>query len=132
MITSADEFKRLRTSDDLDEQDRATHEPADEQVWLEVVARFPELRSWVARNKTVPLSILRLLAADPDPDVRSEVAMKRKLDRALFEALADDPDPGVRRRLIWNRQTPADLLARLATDPLLAADAAERMRATAD
>jgi hypothetical protein len=117
MIGSADEFRRLRTSDDVDEQRRASLEPADEGVWGEIIERFPDLRQWVAHNKTIPLGILRTLAADLDPEVRSAVASKRKLDRELFELLAQDPEPSVRCRVAWNRKTPADVLAKLAGDP---------------
>lgn len=117
MIGSADEFYRLRTSDDLEEQRRASLEPADERVWIDIVERYPDLRRWVAHNKTVPLSILGMLATDRDPEVRSAVAMKRKLDREMFELLARDSEPSVRCRLAWNRKSPADLLAKLAADP---------------
>lgn len=117
MIGSADEFHRLRTSDDHEEQRRASLEPAEERVWIDIVERYPSLRRWVAHNKTVPLSILGVLATDRDPEVRSAVAMKRKLDRKMFELLARDPEPSVRCRLAWNRKTPVDLLAKLASDP---------------
>ena len=43
MIESADEFRRLRESDDPAEYLRAAHEPARLDVWREVIARFPEL-----------------------------------------------------------------------------------------
>jgi len=128
MISSSDEFRRLRTSHDLDEQSRASLEPAAEGVWIEIIARFPELRQWVAHNKTVPLDVLRTLAADPDPGVRIVVASKRKLDRELFELLAQDREPTVRSSVAWNRKAPADVIARLASDPdaLVARAVAER------
>lgn len=117
MIGSADEFRRLRISDDAEDQRRASLEPADERVWIDVIEHYPDLRKWVAHNKTVPLSILGVLATDPDPDVRYFVAMKRKLDRRLFDLLAGDPDASVRIRIAWNPKTPLDLLTKLATDP---------------
>ncbi len=117
MISSADEFVRLRNSDDADEQRRASSESADDGVWADVIERFPDLRQWVAQNKTVPLDILRTLATDVDPEVRAAVAMKRKLDRSLFERLAQDSEPSVRHSLACNRKTPADVLAGLAGDP---------------
>ncbi len=130
MIKSADEFERLRTSGNVEEQSRAASEPAEEGVWADVMGRFPELRQWVAHNKTVPLDILRTLATDIDPKVRAAVAVKRKLDRSLFELLAQDPEPGVRHSLACNRKIPADLLAMLAGDPegFVARAASDRAR----
>jgi hypothetical protein len=117
VIASAEEFVALRTSDDLGEQARATHEPAPEAVWLDVIARFPDMRPWVVHNKTVPLAILHLLADDPDPDVRWWVATKRKADSDLLDKLSRDPNDGVRARVACNRSTPLWLLERLAADP---------------
>jgi hypothetical protein len=37
MITSADEFARLRKSDDGTEQFRASHASAPESVWMDVI-----------------------------------------------------------------------------------------------
>ncbi len=80
LITSAEEFLALRTSEDPTDQDRATRDNADVSVWLEVVTTYPSMRQWVAHNKTVPSEVLQTLASDPDPAVRWEVAGKRKLD----------------------------------------------------
>lgn len=117
VIESAEEFVRLRTSEDPAEHGRAAHEPASEAVWREVAERCPEMREWVVHNKTVPLSILEELSADPDVRVRQAVAMKRKLSRVLFEQLAGDADEGVRLAIIRNAKTPLDILERLARDP---------------
>ena len=38
MLTSAAEFIRLRESDDLSEQNRASKDFADISVWLEIIA----------------------------------------------------------------------------------------------
>jgi hypothetical protein len=43
-------------------------------VWLGVIRDYPDMRFWVAQNKTVPVSILGVLAADDDQRVRSMVA----------------------------------------------------------
>jgi hypothetical protein len=100
----------LRLSEDFAEQARATREAvSDEAIWHRVMAEYPELKVWVARNKTVPLSILRILATDDDPSVRREVAGKRKLDDELFVALAADEDERVRVALIANPKCPAIL-----------------------
>lgn len=116
MIESAEEFVRLRSSRDPEEYNRAAHDQASEQVWLAVVEEYPEMRFWVAHNKTVPLSILRLLACDEDDRVRFGVAMKRKLDMELFELLAADPDSSVRHAIAMNAKVPLVILQRLADD----------------
>jgi hypothetical protein len=73
VIASAEEFVRLRTSDDPADYGRAAHDEATEETWREVIKRFPEMRFWVAQNKTVPLNILEELRMDPDERVRSMV-----------------------------------------------------------
>jgi hypothetical protein len=130
MIRSVAEFVHLRNSEVAEEQARATSEDANEGVWLGVIKYHPELRKWVAHNKTVPLSIIKLLVDDPDPVTRTWVAHKRKLDRAMFVALAADSDAGVRHALVNNTKLPPDLLRKLAEDPieLVATSATERLQ----
>jgi hypothetical protein len=116
VIGSADEFVRLRTSDNEAEYHRAAHDELPEAVCFDIIERFPDLRFWVAQNKTVPLAVLRVLAVDADQRVRGMVAMKRKLDRELFELLSRDPDETIRAGLTSNRRLPLDILQQLATD----------------
>ena len=116
MITSADEFVRLRTSDEPQDYARAASEEADDAVWLDVIQRYGEMRVWVAHNKTVPITILRVLASDGDPRVRGMVAMKRKLDAELFALLATDGDAGVRHSIACNANAPRDVLTSLSMD----------------
>ena len=61
MMHSADEFVRLRQSDCQSEYLRAATDSATVDVWLDVIRRFPEMKVWVARNKTVPIEILLVL-----------------------------------------------------------------------
>ncbi|MFI6341113.1 hypothetical protein [Streptomyces sp. NPDC050535] len=117
MIESVEEFLRLRFSDDPDEYGRASAEPAPLEVWTEIVEKHPEARFWVAHNKTVPLEILRLLAADPDPRVRSMVAMKRKLTPDLLTGLAIDQHDPVRLSVARHKRTPKAVLEKLQSDP---------------
>ncbi|HKT02974.1 MAG TPA: hypothetical protein VJT31_25880 [Rugosimonospora sp.] len=130
MIGSADEFVRLRHSADPALCHRAAHEPAHLDVWLDVMARYPRERFWVAQNKSVPLEVLAILARDPDPKVRLMVSMKRKLTPDLLAQLATDQDEAVRLQVARHRNTPRPALARLAQDEWqrVAAAAAERMR----
>jgi hypothetical protein len=126
MIESAEEFVRLRTSSNEDEYRRAAHDEAPLHVWIEVIDRYSDMRSWVAHNKTVPIAVLELLASDPDPDVRCAVADKRKLTAELFHALATDTDEDVRARIAHNRKVPKSVLECLASDPAgLVRDAAQ-------
>lgn len=112
MIVSADEFVRLREINDQ----RATHDSAPEKVWIDLLSNHPDMRQWVAHNKTVPLSVLDLLAVDPDPTVRFTVAMKRKASPEILERLAEDRDESVRMRVAYNKSTPSYILARLLRD----------------
>jgi hypothetical protein len=82
VIESAEEFVRLRTSTDPAEYQRAAHDEAAERTWQDVIARFPEMRFWVAQNKTVPLSVLEDLRNDPDEKVRAMVRARRAWMRA--------------------------------------------------
>jgi hypothetical protein len=129
MIGSADEFVRLRTSDEPDEYGRAARDEASEGVWLEVVRVYPEMRRWVAHNKTVPMSVLNLLAVDQDEDVRMAVARKRKLTADLLNQLSRDPSPNVRQCIALNAKTPFAVLQHLAadTDKSVATEARTRL-----
>ena len=81
-IESAEEFVRLRTSDDPAEYNRAAQDEASESTWREVIERFPDMRFWVVQNKTVPLSVLEILRHDTDDRVRHMVTSKRSWARA--------------------------------------------------
>ena len=133
MISTAEEFVRLRTSEIPDEYSRAAHDDAPEQVWMDVIDNYPDMRKWVAHNKTIPLSILQLLAADNDPEIRHMVAMKRKLSRELFQILAQDSDETVRVGVVNNAKTPKEILEWLAHDKSahIAKLAQERLEKTA-
>lgn len=126
-IASAEEFAALRMSEDPQDYLRAAHATASLQVWRDVIARFPQLRAWVAHNKTVPLEILAELAADDDPDVRFTVAMKRKISSEICEMLGTDPDPAIRAQVARHRRTPVPTLFKLAADPELTVREAARM-----
>jgi hypothetical protein len=116
MIKSAEEFAKLRCSTSRAEQMRASEEEAPLDVWLEVVATFPELREWVAQNKTVPLAVLEQLARDADAKVRRVVAGKRKLTPELRGQLARDTDSSVRARVVYNGKCEISVLRLLAAD----------------
>ena len=116
MIESADEFYRLRTSDDPEEYWHAAHDNAPDDVWREIIARFPDMRVFVAHNKTVPITILDVLANDADWRVRDMVAMKRKLPEYLQLRLAQDTHEAVRRSLVYNARATRRVLELIAHD----------------
>ncbi|MDV8147432.1 hypothetical protein [Arthrobacter sp. B10-11] len=116
MIQTAAEFVQLRTSDDPADQARASHDEASEEVWLDIIHSHPEMRRWVAHNKTVPDRILTLLARDADPAVRWEVAGKRRATGDLLRMLALDDDDTVRVRVARNPRTGIEELRALVAD----------------
>jgi len=128
MITSVDEFVRLRSSEDPEDYRRAALEPASVEVWHEVLREHPEMAQWVAHNKTGPLTVLETLAEDLDERIRFTVAMKNKLTPELFQKLATDPSEGVRTRIAYNRNAPVAILERLKDDPCQGVAEAARSR----
>ena len=127
MLSSAEQFRSLRESDDPDEYRRAAQDEAPIEVWLDVIARMPDMRFWVAQNKTVPVEVLEHLANDTDPRVRDMVARKRKLPETLQIKLASDTEPSVRAALAYNAKVTSRVLAMLMNDgDRLVRDAANR------
>ncbi|YCK81101.1 HEAT repeat domain-containing protein [Arthrobacter sp. D3-18] len=116
MIASADEFVALRCSEDPAEYQRAAHDEADLAVWVEVIDKHPDMRFWVAQNKTVPLEILELLASSPDVRVRSFVAMERRIGIDLLLKLALDEDDAVRANVARHRRATPELIETLLHD----------------
>lgn len=115
---SAEEFVRLRTSEKHEEYSRAHVEEVTPDAWTEIIEKYPDMREWVAHNRTVPLEILRILACDADSRVRSRVAMKRKIRFAsdIIERLAQDEDENIRRQIALRPDTPSALIEKLAQD----------------
>lgn len=128
MMLSAEEFISLRRSDRQQDYLRAATDPAGNEVWLDVIKRFPEMRIWVAHNKTVPIEILSILARDPDPEVRVAVAMKNKLSDELIALLASDVSDSVRERIVYNKKSPLPILKQLMNDPSEVVSAASKQR----
>ncbi len=116
MINSAEQFRSLRESEDPDEYQRVAHDEAPVEVWLDVVSRMPDMRFWVAQNKTVPIVVLQQLADDPDSRVRDMVARKRRIPETLQMKLAADSEPSVRTALAYNAKVTERVLAMLIDD----------------
>ena len=116
MIESAARFLEMRTSENLHDQDQASRENAPLEVWLEIIGKYPDLRRWVAHNKTVPAVVLEMLADDSDPAVRATVARRRSAPSGVLERLARDEDATVRARVASNKRAPLGVVRRLAED----------------
>ena len=115
MISSAEEFKLCVESDNENERIKA-YGSASEEVWIEILRKYPELSRKVAFNSTISVVILELLSQSDDEEVRWDIAMKRSLNRLTFERLANDNNPSVRHRIACNTKTPQDILAKLSLD----------------
>jgi hypothetical protein len=116
MIITAEEFIRLRSSEEPEEYGRAAHDEASIQTWEEVIEKYPDYKKWVIHNKTVPIEILQRLAKDINPSIRAEVARKRKINEAIFQLLAADEDEGVRYALSCNTKLTIDKLPQIRKD----------------
>ncbi len=102
MISSAEEFNSLRTSDNLDEQRRSAQEEAPIEVWHQVIKDYPNMKEWVVHNKTIPIEILEFLVHDSDAKVREVIARKRKINEKIVKTLAVDQNENVRYALMCN------------------------------
>lgn len=116
MIESAQQFAELRKSEDPAEYRRAAQEEAHKDVWIEIINTMPDMRVWVAENKSVPVEILHILSKDSNVDVRFAVASKRRINRQIMTQLAMDKDESVRQRIAYNKKTPEDILKQLSLD----------------
>lgn len=116
MIKDAKEFIKLRQSENRDEQERASREPADLDVWLEVIKDYPNFKSWVIHNKTIQIEILEILCSDSNPEIRACVARKRKINDVIFNKLSNDPDENVRFALMFNTKLPIDMIKKIKID----------------
>ncbi|CNF73297.1 Uncharacterised protein [Yersinia similis] len=116
MIKTAEEFIRLRKSTIPEEYKRAATEEAPISVWIDIIDNYPEMRVWVARNKTIPEKVFFLLSKDNDPIVKSAIASKYPLSLALYESLSKDKEESVRVRLTYNKKLPLDILKYIMED----------------
>ncbi|PYY29784.1 Uncharacterized protein PIL02S_01984 [Paenibacillus illinoisensis] len=116
MIISAEEFVRLRESETQSEYLRAAWEKATLEVWVEVVEKYPDMRFWVAQNKTIPYEIMEILSDDQSERVRGMIASKNRLPEHLQMKMAKDLDSSVRERIAYNKKTSAVVLQLLLHD----------------
>jgi hypothetical protein len=116
MINSAEEFVRLRLSENMEEYLKVAWDEAPLKVWLEVIGKYLHMREWVAHNKSIPIEIMEILADDADERVRFNVAQKNRLPENLQLKLANDPDSSVRNRIVYNKKATFQTLNILLND----------------
>lgn len=116
MIESAQEFVRLRLSENQEEYTRAAHDEASLEVWNKVIENYPDMAVWVAQNKTVPYELLESLTDHPDNRVRIMVARKNKLEEPLMLKLAVDTDEAVRMSIARHKKATLKVLTLLLND----------------
>ena len=116
MIESAEEFVRLRTSENQEEYSRAAHDEAPIEVWIEVIENYPDMAFWVAQNKTLPYELLELLAGHREDRVRSMVASKNKLKEPLLLKLGSDISDSVRMTIARHKKATLAVLKPLTGD----------------
>jgi hypothetical protein len=115
-ISSAEEFVRLSSSEIPEEYNLASSGSASDEVWLEVIQKFPDYTRRVAFNKSISLEIIQILAVHPDDGVRSFIAAKRKSPPDVLWMLAKDQVDSVRHRVVNNAKTPKEILEFLLND----------------
>ncbi|MDG2390721.1 MAG: hypothetical protein P8M30_15540 [Planctomycetaceae bacterium] len=116
MINSADEFVRLRQSEDPDEYHRAAWEEADVDVWREVMRAYPDMLEWVAHNKSIPEVIIRELYRLGDKKVNDTLARKRKTPLDILEEFAHSSDESLRLSVARHPKAPRSVLMMLQSD----------------
>ncbi len=117
VIETTDEFIRLVTSVDAVDRRKAAWEQAPLSVWKELIIGHPEMRFWVAHNRTVPSEILRILALDTDWRVRHRVATKNACSGDILALLANDEHEAVASAVSGHPNTPTAALQVLARHP---------------
>ena len=103
-ITTADEFIRLRTSDNRLDNERSEWAAMPSPVWQELLSEHPEMKFWLAHNRTTPPEILAELARDADWRVRHRVAQKNACPPELRELLSHDEHDAVRSAATRRRE----------------------------
>lgn len=117
VIYSAEEFVALVDRQDEESREILHGATASEEVWMDIILRFPEYRRAVAFSKGLPEGVLRYLANDYDWMIRMDVASKRALPQDLFDLLSNDPHELVRKCIARNPKVPTDILEKLTLDP---------------
>jgi hypothetical protein len=117
VIETVAEFIRLVESDSAADRRRSAWEEAAGGVWLALIEKHPEMRFWVAHNRTLPVDAMRILAADEDWRVRARIAMKASCPGDVLDLLSSDPHDAVASTVAGHPGTPTEALQRLSRHP---------------
>jgi len=117
MIGSVEEFVSLRASGDAGDFRRIKQEEAPLGVWYDIVENHPDMRFWVAFNRTIPAEVMRILACDPDWRVRDKVASRKDTPGDILELLSGDLHEAVLSSVAGNSGTPVAALRDLSRHP---------------
>lgn len=111
VIRQAEDYIALLESDDVHEP--SPYDEAAEEVWLDIITRFPQAHRAVAHNKTTSETVNRKLYSVGDESVRSWLARVRRTPPDLLVAMASDPSSAVGAALTYHPKLPPEALARL-------------------
>ena len=114
-ISSAEEYKAFAESDD-ENQFSKTFGTASEEVWTDILTKYPNLARHVVFNNSVSIGVLELAIDVGDVWTRFDVAMKRRISRRIFDKLSADKDASVREQIALNPKVPEDILKKLCMD----------------
>lgn len=117
MIESAEEFIRLRESASSADYQRLKRDEAPTDVWRAIISEYPDMRFWVAFNRTVPAEVLQQLAQDADWRVRDKVASRPDAPVDVLAGLAQDEHDAVASSVAGNPRTPRAALRALVDHP---------------
>lgn len=114
LIKSAEEFKEL-----WEQYEDSPHFPIVEvesdQVWLDVLEKYPHYDYFVVQYFVSPV-VMAKLAYSQDADVRYRVASARRILPETFELLSKDKISSVRHEIAGNAKCPKEILVRLSRD----------------
>ena len=116
MIRSAEEFVKLRTSTREEDCLKAARVQAPSEIWFEIVCKYPEMKEWVAHNKTIPPPVLEFLSKDLDRNVRYMVATRRAASEKVLLQLSNDSDESIRLAVACNPKVTEKVLTKLLQD----------------
>ncbi|MFB7429629.1 hypothetical protein ACFC0K_40900 [Streptomyces hydrogenans] len=116
-IKTAADFVRLVESDDPEERQLAAWDDAPLPVWKSVIENYPDMRFWVAHNRTTPAEILRTLAGDSDWRVRHRIASRASCPGEILEMLSRDSHDSVASAVAGHPRTPVAAIQHLADHP---------------
>jgi len=117
IIDNAEAFERLVAELPVDVARIKSVAAARQQVWWDVLERYPHLAVWVAGNRSASVEVLAHLAVHGDMQTRLAVASAAGLSEEAMLQLAHDHDDLVRMRVACNPQTSRNALGALVDDP---------------